>query len=163
MSGAAKARWLAGFIGDTWRELDRPCSERVVERALGFAAAREAAFDPATAVLVHGDAHSGNLLQSPADPATFKLIDPDGLFAEPACDLAIPMRGWNTPLLAGDTRTLARARCAYLGDLTGVDRRAIWEWGFVERVSTGLLLTRIGAEPAGRQTLEVAERFCRPP
>lgn len=28
---------------------------------------------------------------------------------------------------------------------------AIWEWGVVERVSTGLVCTEIGLQPVGRQ------------
>jgi streptomycin 6-kinase len=34
---------------------------------------------------------------------------------------------------------------------------AIWEWGVVERVSTGLLCTQIGMEPLGRDSLRAAE------
>ncbi len=37
---------------------------------------------------------------------------------------------------------------------------AIWEWGVVERVSTGLLATRIDLQPAGQQMLATAERVC---
>ena len=40
-SGAEKARWLSGFIAATWEELDRPCSRRVIGRALAFAESRE--------------------------------------------------------------------------------------------------------------------------
>jgi streptomycin 6-kinase len=32
------------------------------------------------------------------------------------------------------------------------------KWGAVERVSTGLLCTRVGLEPVGRQMLAAAER-----
>jgi streptomycin 6-kinase len=159
-SGADKARWLSEFIVTTWEELQRPCSRRVVELALSFAESREAAFDPESAVLVHGDAHSANALQGTrreSDRLWFKFVDPDGLFAEPACDLAIPMREWSKELLNGDAARLGRERCAYLGHLTGVDPEAIWEWGFVERVSTGLLATQVGARRMGKEMLDVAE------
>jgi streptomycin 6-kinase len=161
-SGAAKARSLAAFIAATWRELDGPCSERAVARALSFAETREAAFDPAGAVLVHGDAHAANTLLDPATRgagAAFRLIDPDGLFAERACDLAVPMRGWSEELLAGETARLGRERCAQLSRLTGVGAQAIWEWGLIERVSTGLLALRVGREALGRELLAVAEAF----
>ena len=46
-----------------------------------------------------------------------------------------------------------------LGRLTGVGYRGIWEWGFVERVSTGLLVTRVGADLLGREMLDVAEAW----
>ncbi len=137
----------------------------MVERALAFAEARGAAFDPEAAVLVHGDAHSANVLRDPKHTpalARFRLVDPDGLLAEPAYDLAIPMREWSRELLDGDAARLGRERCAYLGRLTGVDPRVIWEWGFVERVSTGLLATRVGANRSGREMLDVTEAWATP-
>jgi streptomycin 6-kinase len=157
-SGEEKARWLFGFISATWEELGRPCSRRVVEEALAFAASREAAFDPTASVLVHGDAHDANALKAlTGSRGRFKLVDPDGLLAEPAYDLGILMREWSGELLDGDAARLGRERCAHLTHLTGVDPQAIWEWGFVERVSTGLLATRVGAVRLGREMLAVAE------
>ena len=164
-TGAEKARWLAGFIAATWEELGRPCSWRVVEQALAFAASREGAFDPDTSVLVHGDAHNNNalrVLEGDQAPTQYKLVDPDGLLAEPAYDLAIPMREWSGEILQGDALALGRERCAKLSNLTGVDPRGIWEWGFVERVSTGLLATRVGADRIGKEMLEIAEAWAKP-
>jgi streptomycin 6-kinase len=164
LSGSEKARALAEFIATLWAECDQPCSERVIERALSFAGTRQAAFDPERSVLVHGDAHAANTLltsgprRAPAS-ALFKFVDPDGLFAERACDLAVPMRGWSRELLEGDTARLGRERCAHLSELTGVDAQSIWEWGFIERVSTALLLLTVGREDLGRETLAVAESF----
>jgi streptomycin 6-kinase len=87
-------------------------------------------------------------------------VDPDGLVGDPAYDLAIPLRDWTVELLAGDTVSLARQWCAQLSDATRVDTRAIWEWAFVERVSTGLVIIRQGEDPeAGRRMLQVAERL----
>ena len=162
-SGADKAGWLAEFISATWQELDEPCTGAVVERARSFADARRREFDPTTAVLVHGDMlYAQNTLRvlddGTASDAPFKLVDPDGLFAEPACDLAVPMREYSRELLdARDTLRAARERCALLSRLTGVDQRAIWEWGFIERVSTGLLALRVGSEQVGSDMLAVAE------
>ena len=34
---------------------------------------------------------------------------------------------------------------------------AIWQWGFIERVSTGLLMLQIGMTQSGVRTLAVAE------
>lgn len=165
-TGAEKARWLGAFITRTWQALDRPCSEWLIDQALAFSLIREAAFDPERAVLVHGDAHSGNTLAPlHADGSTtdeFKLVDPDGLFAERAYDLAIPMRDWSGELLAGDALRLGQERCAYLSRLTGADREAIWQWGLIERVSTGLLLMQTGGEREGRDCLRVAEAFVQP-
>jgi streptomycin 6-kinase len=93
-SGSEKARSLAEFIAAAWSECNQPCSERVIERALFFAKSRAAAFDPDRSVLIHGDAHAANTLaasssRAPAG-ARFKFVDPDGLFAERGCDLAVP-------------------------------------------------------------------------
>jgi streptomycin 6-kinase len=158
-TGAEKAVWLAEFIATAWEALDRPCSARAVDTALRFAAARAAAFDPATAVLVHGDAHSWNTLD--AGDGTFKLVDPEGLVSEPAHDLAVPMRELNRELLAGDALRLGRKRATFLGRLTGVDENAIWQWGFVERVSSGLYTMQHGHD-GGADFLEVADRWADP-
>ncbi len=162
-SGAEKACSLATFITAKWEELNKPCPERVIERALCFADVRGGAFHPETAVLVHGDAQSVYSLQAPAKTsstsAQFKFVDPDGLFAERAYDLAIPMREWSKELLEGDAARLGRERCAFLGLLAGVDTQAIWEWGFIERVSTGLLALHVGAEQVGREMLDVASHW----
>lgn len=161
MTGAEKARWLEEFITTRFEQLSRPCAERTVTLACRHAAARASAFRPETAVLVHGDAHALNALAVPGDPGRYRFVDPDGLFAEPACDLAVPLRDWNETLLAGDTARLANERCDLLSALTGVDRDAIWQWGFVERVSTGLMLLTIGMAEEGAAYLAVADRLAR--
>ena len=161
-TGADKAAWLAEFIATTWEDLDRPCSVKAVDTALAFAVERAAAFDPETAVLVHGDAHSWNTLEAgkvgEVTPGTFKLVDPEGLLSEPAHDLSVPMRELNGELLADDSRRLGRERARLLSRLTGVDETAIWQWGFIERVSTGLLGLRQG-HPGSGDFLEVADRW----
>jgi streptomycin 6-kinase len=157
-SGAAKARNLASFIEATWRELGEPCTARAVDTALRFAAIRGEAFDPATAVLAHGDAHAWNTLAVPGTvPLRFKFVDPDGLFIERAYDLGISMREWGAELLAGDPLALGRRRCHLLSRLTGVEPEPIWQWGFVERVSTGLLLLKLGLDAVAQEFLAVAD------
>jgi streptomycin 6-kinase len=149
-TGAEKARWLADFVVKMWEELDRPIPERTLAEARDAAGRRERAHREETAVLVHGDIHDMNALESGNG---FALIDPDGLLAEPEYDLGVIIRGDPCELLVGDpldrARTLARR--------TGLDPVAIWEWGVVERVSTGLLCTRIGLQPLGRDMLRAAE------
>jgi streptomycin 6-kinase len=85
----------------------------------------------------------------------FKLVDPDGLLAEPEYDLGIIMR--EDPL-EGDLHERARRLAA----VSGLDAEAIWEWGVVERVSTGLLGTRVGLQPVAREMLEAADRLAAP-
>lgn len=150
-TGAEKGRRLVDFIARTWDELDRPCSERAIAYALECAERRVAGHDDERAVLVHGDVHQWNTLEAGAG---FKLVDPDGLLAEAEYDLGIIMREDPVELLHGDPRERARM----LASLTGRDEDAIWEWGVVERVSTGLLLTQIHVQPVARQMLEAADR-----
>ena len=161
-TGEEQAGWLYDAIATDWERQGRPCSERVARTAQRFALARRDAFDPARAVLVHGDAHPANVLADRLDGdehGGFKLIDPDGMRSEPAHDLAIPLRGWSEQLLAGDAGALGRAWCGRLAEVAGIDPEPIWQWAFVERVSTGLFLLRLG-DPLGAQFLEVAERWC---
>jgi streptomycin 6-kinase len=149
-TGAYKARWLANFIVTLWEELDHPCTEAAVEQALACAHRRELAHRDERSVLVHGDVHQLNALET-ADG--FKLVDPDGLLAEAEYDLGVLMRGDPAELLVGDPRD----RVTFLVTLTGLDPIAIWEWGVVERLSTGLLCTRIELQPLGQDTLKAAE------
>ncbi len=160
-SGASMAAWLSTFIADLWEHLDRPCSQRAFDKALSFAQSRARAFDPESAVLVHGDAHNVNTLQDLSQtPCSFKLIDPDGLVAEAAYDLGVLMREWIDELVADPVRR-SRERCAYLSHLTGTDTRAIWEWGFIQCMSTGLFLIQVGQERSGIQMLKVADTWAK--
>lgn len=157
-TGAQKAQWLASFIVVTWEQLGRPCDRAVVDRAVECCDDRATAFDPATAVLVHGDAHGWNTLK--AGEAGCKFVDPEGVWSERAHDLAVPMREYNEPLLAGDTERLVRERAEHLAARCDVDAEAVWQWGLVERVSTGLANLRDFGEGSGEAFLAVAER-CR--
>lgn len=149
-TGTDRARQLATFVTESWERLDRPCSERAIDHALACARRRAAAHDDERAVLVHGDVHQLNTLESGAE---FKLVDPDGLLAEPECDLGTVMRGDPVELLQGDPQERARR----LADRTGLDPVAIWEWGVIERLTSGLHCTQIDLQPLGRQTLAAAD------
>lgn len=149
-TGAEKARWLSDFVVMLWEELDHPCSEKTLDYALSAARRREQAHREEKAVLVHGDVHQLNALESDSG---FKLVDPDGLLAEAEYDLGILMRGDPIELLAGDP--LDRAR--WLAARTMLDPVATWEWGVIERLSTGLLCTQIHLHPLGQDTLQAAE------
>jgi streptomycin 6-kinase len=150
-AGAEKSRWLADFITTTWEELDHPCSERAIDYAIACSARRADAHRDELAVLVHGDVHQWNALDAGDG---FKLVDPDGLLAEPEYDLGIIMR--EDPLDVLDSDPHERAR--WLAARTGLNATSIWEWGVVERVSTGLLGTKVGLQPVSRQMLAVADR-----
>ncbi len=151
-TGAEKGDRLIHFILKLWEELNNPCSERVIDHAIACAAKRIAGHDPERAVLVHGDVHQWNALQSSDG---FKLVDPDGLLAEAEYDLGILMREDPVELLTGDPRERSR----WLARRCNLDATAIWEWGVVERVSTGLLCTQVELQPAGRDMMIVAEHI----
>ncbi len=161
-TGREQARSVAEWSVRWWKELGRPCPAATVEQAIGYAQARAGAFDRSTAVLIHGDAHPANVLEAVRNEGPygeFKLIDPDGMLYEPAHDLAIPLRNWSAELLAApDPVQLGLKWCAQLGDTAGIEQDAIWQWAFLERVSTGLYLSRL-RDPHGGQLLSVASAW----
>jgi streptomycin 6-kinase len=89
-TGADFAHRMQHLIPQLWEELERPCSAATIDDAVECAGRRERAYRRRTSVLVHGDVHEANALQ--AEGGTFKLIDPVGLRAEPACDLGTIVR-----------------------------------------------------------------------
>ena len=149
-SGADSARSSIEYISRLWEETDRPCSERAVAHALACAERRIVAHDEARSVLVHGDVHQWNTLQDGGD---FSLIDPDGMHAEPEYDLGSIMRLQAFPLIPGGPQARARR----LSVRTGLNETAIWEWGAVARVRTGLLLVSL-LMPDGTYILSVADQ-----
>ncbi|GAA2510663.1 aminoglycoside phosphotransferase family protein [Winogradskya humida] len=149
-TGAEKGVWLREHIVRRWEEVGRPCSARTVHHALACADRRIAAHDDARAVLVHGDVHQWNALQAGDG---WKLVDPDGLLAEPEYDLGVLMREDPVELMHTDPWD----RAHWLAARTGLNATAIWEWGVVERVSTGLLAVSIGLQPIGDQMLAAAD------
>lgn len=152
MNGVRKGRLLIDLITTTWEELGRPCTRRAVDYAIECAERRIVAHDDERAVLVHGDVHEWNALRAGDE---FKLVDPDGLLIEAEYELGVLMREDPIELLKGDPRTRAR----WLAARTRLDAEAIWEWGTVERVSTGLVATKIDLQPVGRQMLQVADQL----
>jgi streptomycin 6-kinase len=160
-----KAGQLIRLISRLWEDLGHPCSKQVVSQALLYAERRAAAFDLERCVVVHGDPHPWNALQVRAPrvgaEAGFVFVDPVGFLADPAYDLGVVLRDWCAQLLgtgtAGAAAGLAHRYCALLNAETGVEETAIWEWGFVERVSSGLYCLELGIEELGRPFLRTAE------
>lgn len=150
-TGADKARHCADLLPQLWEETGRPCSQETVDDALECMNRRRRAHDDRRAVLVHGDVHDLNALQ--AADGTFKLVDPGGLRAEPACDLGTIVR------CNPDSSDDLRARAKRLAARTGVDATAIWEWGTIHRVISGLYSRSIGFQPFGDLLLAEADRL----
>lgn len=156
-----KARSLAAMIAGLWEETGRPCSERVVAVALRCAARRSTAFNPERCVTVHGDAAPPNLLRVPAPrpgaETGFVFVDPAGFVGDPEYHLGVALRDWSPQLLAGDPVPLTHRYCRLLATRSAMNAAAIWEWGFLERVSTGLYALSLHAEDLARPVLLTAE------
>ena len=150
-TGAGRAHAYAEQLPRLWQSTGRPCSQATMDDAIACAERRRSAHDDHAAVLVHGDVHDANALV--AAEGSFKLIDPDGLRAEPACDLGTILRA--NPDVGDDLR----ARADRLALRTGVDVTAIWEWGTIYRVIGGLHSRRVGFQPFGDQLLANADRL----
>ena len=164
VSTPTKAGQLRELISDLWAELGQPCSRQVVDRALSYADELEQTFRPERLVLCHGDPHPDNALavlqpRQGAD-AGYVFVDPDGLPAPPAYDLGVVLRGWTAEVLSSVTPAkLLRGYAERLASATGVDVEEIWQWGFTERVSSGLYLLRHGHLDEGRDYLASAEHL----
>ena len=151
-----KAEWLRNYIR-AHRALG-DLKDEAIERAFRFLDDRERADDPSTAVLIHGDGHAHNLLASAV--GGYRYVDPDGMAGEPALDLAIPMREWPEDLLTtGDPVAAGHRRLERIAAATGVAAEAIWRWGYIECVSTSVLLKELDIEPMAEQYLAVARAW----
>lgn len=154
-----RAENLAAFVDGLWRKHDRPCSQQAYSLAMRCAERRAA---PSTHVLVHGDPHHGNTLRvltpRPGAETGYVFIDPEGFVADPAYDPGVVLRDWCAELLAvADPLGLARHYCALLAEGSGLSATAIWEWGFLERVSTGLHLLNFAGLAEGARFLRTAD------
>jgi streptomycin 6-kinase len=157
-----RAAALAAYCADLWADLGRPCPRALLDRVGDYARRRLASDTPT--VLCHGDPHAGNALSVPVPRpgavSGYVFVDPDGFSCEPAYDLGVTIRSYTSQVLtAGDPVALVRGWCDRLAAATGADRQAIWEWGFFERVSTGLHLIRHGHPEEGRAYLASAKRL----
>ena len=60
---------------------------------------------------------------------------------------------------AGDTVKVALERCDEVASRSGVDPVAMWQWAFIERVSTGLFLLCLGHQAEAAAYPEVSDRL----
>lgn len=162
--GPDKAVSLHALVRDLDERLGRPTDRRVLRTALDHAEAL-AGSDPARAVVLHGDAHPGNTLPVTAArdgaPAGHVFVDPDGFRGDPAYDAGVVLRDWSGHLTGSDASTRLRGWCDLVGGRAEVDPARVWAWAFLERVSTGLYVTALGAERVGRPFLATAENLVR--
>ena len=147
--------WFRSFLPKAWEELGRPCHKEIITRGLSFLDLCQARVGQDSHYLLHGDAHNNNLLQSLVNSEDFSFIDPEGLIGEKAYDLGVIMREWPDELDTSPA-TAAVQRAEYLSRLTGVPQDAIWQWGYLQTVSTSLILLQIGQEELAHQMLRIA-------
>lgn len=153
--------WFQDFILSTWERLEKPCSKEIIDRALLFLESRRKNLSLYQPVLVHGDPHADNILKIlDSDELSYKLIDPDGILGEPAYDLGILVREWVEELV-DDPLEKANERVLLLHNETGVEMQSIWEWAFIQSVSTGLFLKVIQEHDLGDSLLRIAQEWLR--
>jgi streptomycin 6-kinase len=117
----------------------QPGHDRVIAEALRCAERRSAAFAPDRCVRVHGDAAAANVLERPGGGWAF--VDPDGFVGDPDYDRGVAARDWCEELTrAANPRALLESYCRRLGG----DPDSVWDWAFLERVSTGLYVESLG-------------------
>jgi streptomycin 6-kinase len=138
-----QADLLAKLINDLWRDLQPPYPESLLTTALRTAAKRSA--DTGRRVVVHGDPHCGNALQSPGG---YVFVDPYGYVGDPAYDCGVVLRD--------TTAAEFPALCRRLAAVTELPFEAIAEWAFVERVSTRLYLLSLGDVERSKSFLDTA-------
>jgi streptomycin 6-kinase len=157
-----KAAELAQLVEQLWQDLGRPCSEQVLGHALGCARRLSAAFDPQTAVVLHGDAAAANaarvLVPRDGTEDGYVLLDPDQFVGDRTYDLGVALRDWSSELLADPSPgRLMDGWCRLLAGQTGTDPVAVSDWGYLERVSTGLYALSLTAEQDGLAHLRSAQ------
>ena len=153
--------WFQDFILATWERLEKPCSKEIIDRALLFLESRRKNLSLYQSVLVHGDPHADNILKTlDSDELSYKLIDPDGIIGEPAYDLGILVREWVEELVDAPLEK-AIERVLLLHNETGVEKQSIWEWAFIQSVSTGLFLKVIQEHGLGDSLLRIAQEWLR--
>ena len=157
-----KAAGLWELVDRLWGEVEPDCPLQVRQSALASAERLSAAFDPATSVVVHGDAAAANALhviepRAGAGPLGYVFVDPDGFVGDPAYDLGVALRDWCAELLASpDPRALMARYAEIVASEADVDAATIQDWAFLERVSTGLTVLSLGAADLGAQFLQTA-------
>ena len=158
VDGANKADWLYHHIQHTPSKIAGHVEKALIHRALDHIDLRRSQWRQDAFVLVHGDAHEHNTLaDGSTEQASYKLIDPDGLFFEAAYDLGILLRNWIDAYQIAKPATALTQRATWLAEQTQVSRQAIVSWGFVEIVSTGIHLLELGFADEGQRYLDLGQ------
>ncbi len=68
------------------------------------------------------------------------------------------MRDWSSDGASDFASTMHRY-CQQAAARTGIDETAIWQWGYLERVTTGMFVASLGDEPLARRFFDSASRL----
>ncbi|WP_193104881.1 aminoglycoside phosphotransferase family protein [Brachybacterium sp. FME24] len=116
-------------------------------------------------VVVHGDPHPANVLQR---GDSHVLIDPDGFLCEPEYDLGVALRDHQQVIEAldrtdgpGSGRRWHAALAERLAGRVGLDAERTLAWAHLERVTSGVYLSRLGYTEEGEAWLRTARRVLR--
>lgn len=142
--------------------VERSPHAAVVERALRQA--EHLASNPRPdQVVVHGDPHSLNALQR---ESSFALIDPDGFRCEREYDAGVVLRDCQHIIdeidltdAPGSGGRWHRRLVNRIADRLELDRDRTAAWAFVERVTTGIWLGRLGYAEESNGWLNTAARI----
>lgn len=158
-----KAAELGTAIAEFRQTLDHGCDDVVFETCALYASRLSDSFAHVSPVLLHGDAAAANVLEvidpRPGAELGWVFVDPEPFLGDPTYDLGVAARDWCDELLAAGTGAseLLRHYCEVLAQASGTDARQIWEWAYLERVSTGLFVLSFGAKDFARPFFESAE------
>lgn len=168
--GAKKADWLYHHIQHTPTKVAGYVEKALIHTALDHIDLRRSQWREDAFVLVHGDAHEHNTLairqakgqtepqiEPQTEPTRYKLVDPDGLFFEPAYDLGILLRNWIDAYRIAQPAGALTERATWLAQQTQVSPQAMVSWGFVEIVSTGIHLLELGYADEGKDYLDLGQ------
>lgn len=163
-----QAAHLATIVLRFHEQLPEAVSDDVLDYALACARRRSSALDERQCVWLHGDAAPVNTLKvsrERAGAATgFVFVDPSSFIGDPAYDAGVALRDWCPQLLAAaHPYALLQTYADTLSSVTGIDPVAIWEWGFLERVSTGLYCLSLGDADRARPFLGTASTLVSAP
>lgn len=141
-----------------------PRHDRVLDEAHRIASQLDAR--GGRTVVVHGDPHPGNTLRR-GDGWAF--VDPDGFACDASYDVGVTVRDWSPQVLALAAAAGASAARAWHDDLVaaaasraGLAADLVADWAFVERVTTGLWLERLGHHDEAEAFLAAAEVLLHP-
>ena len=156
LPGGSASYVVAATRGDEPLAVKVPLPDSAVEARTGEARLLAADLDKAASL-------HDLVVDLEGAPGGWVLVDPDGFREDPAYDLGVVLRDFATRLTGADGGRVLRGWCESLGSRTGVDPQRVWEWAFLERVSTGLHVLGLGADRVAAPFLASAAHLASTP